>query len=511
MEKRAGRGILALALGLALLLGALGAGLWLRRRNAPAPGESETPAASAPASAPAGTAASQSPSAPAPEETAPPALVDLGGTLADLAQKRLALAPGTFDPALLLAALREGRLAPEEIDLGLTDLDAATLDALRAALGERGRLRYQVALPGRTVDGDSWRVDLTGLESGELDAALEALRRLPALRELELSAGGVQSALTKAELRRLMDELPGVEVHAVFDLLGLSVSTLDEEVRHPHAVLRDADEAEIRAALDILPRCRYFCLDADRRGISNEIMGQIRADYPATKVVWRVFFDQGASCLTDEEVLRLAFVLNDRNSGALRYCNDAVYLDIGHNSPVTDLSFIAQMPRLQCAVCSSTNVSDLSPFMSCPDLTWLELCYCQQVEDLSPLAELPSLKYLNVSYTAVKELSALTTLPLERFLAMGDWTTIPEREAFVTAHPDCLTAFTGTQPYGYPWRYNAGVNAASNFFSYYARMREVFLYDDREYYYSCKYSDYGPGYLRLREGNLVFGTQGQGG
>ena len=483
MEKRTRWGALVLAL--VLILGALGTGLWLRQRgSAPEPAPSE--------------------SGPAPEESAAPspspAPVDLGGTLADPRHPRLALAPGAFDPARLLAALREGLLAPEELDLGLTDLDAATLDALRAALGERGRLRYQVELQGRRVDGGSWRVDLTGLESAELDAALDALRRMPGLRELELSADGAPCALSKAELRRLMDELPDAEVHAVFDLLGISVSTLDEEVRHPHAILRDEDEAEIRAALDILPRCRYFCLDADRRGISNEIMGQIRADYPEAHVVWRVFFAQGASCLTDEEVLRLAFVLNDRNSEGLRYCNEAVYLDIGHNSPVSDLSFIAQMPRLQCAVCSSTNVSDLSPFENCKDLSWLELCYCRQVEDLGPLSKLPALKYLNVSFTAVKELSALEGLPLERFLAMGDWTPPQEREAFRAAHPDCLAAFTGTQPFGFPWRYNDETNTTTNFFPYYAHMRLLFLYDDRDYYYNSKWTTGGPGYLRLREG-----------
>ena len=107
---------------------------------------------------------------------------------------------------------------------------------------------------------------------------------------------------------------------------------------------------------------------------------------------------------------------------------------------------------------------------------------------------------MNVSFTAVKELSALEGLPLERFLAMGDWTPPQEREAFRAAHPDCLAAFTGTQPFGFPWRYNDETNTTTNFFPYYAHMRLLFLYDDRDYYYNSKWTTGGPGYLRLREG-----------
>lgn len=46
-------------------------------------------------------------------------------------------------------------------------------------------------------------------------------------------------------------------------------------------------------------------------------------------------------------------------------------------------------------------------------------------------------------------------------------------------HPDCLSIWKGSQPYGYGWRYN---DYGYTFFEYYANMRIIFRYDDESYY-----------------------------
>lgn len=386
------------------------------------------------------------------------------------------------------------------IQLGELQLTSEELEALAAAAPE-AQLLYHVELCGQSYPQDTVSVDLSALNREELSRAAQVLPLLPELREVELMDAVGESSADKADVRMLMDALPQAAVHYEFSLFGTRVSTLDERVECNVPVLRDEDEEEIRAALDILPNCSYFKLDEDRFGISNEIMASIRDDYPNTKVVWRVFLDK-ANMLTDEEILRIGYVVNDRNTGPLRYCTDVVYLDFGHNSPLSDLSFIAYMPRLECVILSGSNIHDLSGFASCPNLTWLEMAYCPQVTDLSPLSGLQNLKYLNISITSVTDLSPLDTVPLERLMAMDTMLPKDQREHFEQAHPDCLCGWGDEFCYGYPWRYNEGTQGANNYFPYYARMREIFLYDSKGYC-NRKSSPFGPGYLALRDHNIV--------
>lgn len=379
-------------------------------------------------------------------------------------------------------------------------LTADELETLAAAVPE-AQLLYHVQLCGQSYSQDTVSVDLSALTQEELTEAAAVLPLLPDLREVELMGADGATPADKADVRMLMDALPQAAVHYEFSLFGTNVSTLDERVECNVPTLSDEDEAEIRAALDILPACSYFKLDEDTFGISNEIMASIRDDYPNTKVVWRVFLDK-ASILTDEEIIRIGYIVNDSNSGVLRYCTDTVYLDIGHNSPMSDLSFIAYMPRLECVIVSGSNVYDLSGFANCPNLTWLEMGYCSKVVDLSPLSELQNLKYLNISITSVTDLTPLDNLPLERLMAAETKLSKDQRQYFEQMHPDCLCGWGERFCYGYPWRYNEGPQIANNYFEYYSRMREVFLYDDKGYY-NNKNSIYGPGYLALRDHNIV--------
>ncbi len=401
--------------------------------------------------------------------------------------------PGLLSRLPVLEQLRS-------IQLDQMHLTAEELETLAAAAPE-AQLLYHVELCGHSYPQDTVSVDLSALTREELTEAAQVLPLLPELREVELMGAGDTTSADKADVRMLMDALPQAAVHYEFSLFGTRVSTLDERVECNVPTLRDEDEEEIRAALDILPNCSYFKLDEDRFGISNEIMASIRDDYPNTKVVWRVFLDK-ANMLTDEEILRIGYVINDRNTGPLRYCTDVVYLDFGHNSPLSDLSFIAYMPRLECVILSGSNIHDLSGFANCPNLTWLEIAYCPQVTDLSPLSELQNLKYLNISITSVTDLSPLDDVPLERLMAMDTMLPKDQSEHFEKEHPDCLCGWGDEFCYGYPWRYNEGTQGANNYFPYYARMREVFLYDDKGYC-NRKSSPFGPGYLALRDHNIV--------
>ena len=182
---------------------------------------------------------------------------------------------------------------------------------------------------------------------------------------------------------------------------------------------------------------------------------------------------------TDETMVRMTHGLDDTNCHELRYCTDVTYMDIGHNETLTDVSFVEYMTKLECVIVSGAPVKDISAFADHDSLEFLELCFCGHLKDISMLDTCDNLKYLNISYTKVSDISSLENLPLERFNSMQNNVSAASQAKFLEWHPDCLTRFTGKQPYGYGWRY---IDNGITYNDYYANMRVVFRYDDEDYH-----------------------------
>lgn len=337
-------------------------------------------------------------------------------------------------------------------------------------------------------DFTSTEVDLSGMPMEAIEEAIPQLKRMVALKEIELMDEQGQSSLSMTDVKTLMDALPGKTIHYSFDLFGQTLSTADTRVEYVDVPIGNEGSSQICQALDIMPNCTYFLLDSC--GIDNTVMASIRDSYPDTKVVWRVFIKK-CNLLTDENILRITFYLDDDNCEALKYCTEAVYLDIGHNDTLHDLSFIEYMPNLECVIVSGAPISDISVFKNCNKLVWLELCFCGWLKDISVLENHPTLKYLNISSTSVSDISPLENVALERFNCMNTKVTSQEaQQHFIDTHPDCITVFTGKQPYGYGWRYN---DNGYTFFSYYKEMRELFRYGEKGYFGNHRGA--APGYL----------------
>ena len=136
------------------------------------------------------------------------------------------------------------------------------------------------------------------------------------------------------------------------------------------------------------------------------------------------------------------------------------------------------MPKLEICILSGSSVSDLTAFQDHQNIEFLEMCFCSFVKDLSPLTNCPNLKFLNISYTAVRDLALVYDMPLERFNCMQNKIPEDQQKKFNDLHPNCLTRFSGTQCYGYGWRYD---DDGITFSDYYANMRVIFMYDDAGY------------------------------
>ena len=253
----------------------------------------------------------------------------------------------------------------------------------------------------------------------------------------------------------------------------MKISTSDEEVHIKNKKIGDENEAQVRLALDVMDNCSRFVLENCR--LSNETMANIREDYrDKTKVVWRINFGKVGSSLTDAEVLRAVYDLQDDNCSALYYCEDVRFIDIGHSDNLDYMDFIAGMTKLEAAIISGAPVKSLEPLAACTELKFLELANCIYFTDLTPLAS-TQLEMLNLSYAHIEDLSALDQLPLTHFTYIRNKTSAEEEARFIKQHPDCWTVFeNGDQPYGKGWRYEEdGLTKTP----WYARLTEVFRYD----------------------------------
>ena len=353
-----------------------------------------------------------------------------------------------------------------------TSLTLEEIEGLRAQFPEI-TFTYTVTILGQTYEETATEMDLSSMTSGEVSEAAGKLPMLPNLEKLNLTDANGSSQLSKEDVKLLQASTNAV-IDYTFDFFGKKISTADEEIIIQNVKIGDEGLPEVRLALDILPGCKRFVLENCQ--ISNEEMAKLRDEYrEQTKVVWRISFGKGTT-LTDAQVIRAVYDLVDTNCDNLKYCEDARFMDIGHNEYLKTSEFISGMKSLEYVIVSGSMISDLKPFGNCKNLKVLEAAFCEYIESVEGLETCENLEYLNISYTKVTDLSPLDKLNLKNLCAMyHPRSRVPqeEQDRFKALKPDCEMNFVGSQPYGTAWRYDEQNNPRP----WYALIRSVFRYD----------------------------------
>lgn len=397
--------------------------------------------------------------------------IAIGGSFVEPDVTTLDLEPGDYD----LDTLKEALLYLHQVtDVTIHKLDMSLeqFQAVQEAYPDIS-FHYTVYLLDQEQDSEITELDLSSMQESDLEQVARKLSLLPKLETVELCGSDGTSKLTEQEAKTLIAAVPDVVFHYAFDFYGQTLSTDMEEVKLKGLKIGDEGEQDVRDALDLLSNCKRFVLEDCK--LSNEVLAKLREDYrDRTKIVWRVYFGDG-SCLTDAQVIRSVYDLKDRNCDALRYCEDAIYADFGHDEYLNDSSFLEGMTSLEVLIISGSPIKDLTPLANCKNLRVLELSNCGYITDVSPLAACEKLEMLNISYTKVTEVSSLENLPLTHLVAVGGTgtrMTQEEKDNFEAAHPDCETMWRGTQEFGVGWRY---VDKETKM-DWYAQAAEAFKY-----------------------------------
>ena len=343
----------------------------------------------------------------------------------------------------------------KKLTLGKVAYSLEQVQSLREAYPEV-EISATVEVFGQEYDMEVAELDLSGMTGEDAVLVAEQIKKLPNLTYVNLNPENGIGALSLEDVKKLMEAVPNVKFDFTFDFYGHELSTADEEVHIKNTKIGDEGEQTVRNALDLLKNCKRFVLENCR--ISNEIMAKIRDDYrDQTKVVWRVSYGEG-STLTDAEVIRAVYDLVDDNCHNLVYCEDAKYMDIGHNEWLDACDFVSGMKSLEYVIISGSPVKSLEPFRNCKNLKLLEAAFCEYITDVSPLADCRNLQMLNISNTHVEDLSPLDDLPLTHLTVRTNPSgrcrlSQEEQDRVMKQHPDCWISFSGAQPYGVGWRY----------------------------------------------------------
>lgn len=379
----------------------------------------------------------------------------------------LALENGDYELAVLKENLKH---LPDVASIALKtpELTLAEIQDLQASFPNIA-VSYTVDILGQEYDPQITELDLSSMTADKIPEVCEKFSMLPNLANVKLCAADGTSPLTREEVKSLMAAAPEITFHYTFQFAGQTLSTDTESVQVKNKTLTEED---VRLALDLLPNCKKMVLDSC--GLPNEVLAQIREDYRhQTKVVWRIWFAKGTT-LTDAEVIRTTYDLKNDNCHNLIYCEDVRYMDIGHNETLSTVEFVAGMPNLEVIIISGSPVRDLTPFANCKNLRILEAAFCGYIDDISPLAACEKLEMLNIGYTKVTDLSPLDDKKMTYLCAVRPTPLFSQEEQarFRELHPDCVTSFVGTQPYGTTWRYDEN----NEFLPWYEDIRVAFKY-----------------------------------
>ena len=324
---------------------------------------------------------------------------------------------------------------------------------------------WTVRLPdGSVLDSRAETADL-GTYGGEaLTQAADALSLLPALKRVDL--GEERAGLDWDSIAALRAALPTQVFSYRFDLYGTDCSLEDTQINLSHVPVDD-DGVLLERVMDLMPQLSYADLDSCELPMWR--CEEIKLHHPGVKVVFRVWFGGNYTVRTDTEKIlaskpSVGGELTPDNTEGLYYCHDVRYLDVGHNLWLTDIGFVAEMPKLEVAVLAMCNWSDATPLSHCPELEYLEM-QTSLCTDLTPLSGLTKLRHLNVCnigadrtegpircLTDITPLFSLTGL--ER-LWIGCNNEVPREqiEQMQRCAPNCKIETTVSDPTGGGWRF----------------------------------------------------------
>ena len=373
------------------------------------------------------------------------------------------------------------------IRLGAVGGDGLSIDELLLlkSSAPQASFDFSASVGGVYVDSSTERLDLSSLRHEDVAEAVTVLSCLSNVTYIDLGTQGSNSTVTWEDISAIRSARPEAELSYSFTLYGQKLDLAVQKLDFRQVSIEDEGKA-LMEALPCLSRCTY--LDMDSTGVSNEAMEKIRDSFPDIEVVWRIWFGTNYSVRTDtERILASKPTVGGMiyDSGVLKYCTKAKYVDVGHNDEMYSVDFAASMPDLEVLIIAMTAVKDISPLANCPKLEYLEL-NSTNIGDLSPLRNSTALRHVNICCCPkITDISPLYGIHEMERLWIGCETPVPADQvsSMQSAAPLCTINTTTEDPHGAAWRYSRYDPEEPKYYwvPRYEKLREQLGYNYQEY------------------------------
>jgi len=368
--------------------------------------------------------------------------------------------------AVASAELTDEEIALMEMLPRLKSVDAnGCQDPARiAALSEvfpQVEVFYQVTLLGQTFTEKDTQATFNKPDVAALQTGLASLPHMETVHLVEPDADA-------QSLRRLMETYPNITITWDKTVFGTTFNSADTEYDFSDFALTDTPSFNWRNPLDAAETARITAVVEETMAwfpnaekvilpayaFHNETMSAFREKMrPEYKTVWTVYVTS-KPVRTDQEIIhssayKVCFI--DEQSQDLKYCEDAIVVDIGH-SYVKDISWLEGMPNLKYLILTHNWVKDLTPVSTCKKLVYLELFWNDHIPDYTPILGCTALEDLNVSgtFADIEPLYQMTWL--KNLWANCKGITAAEDAALKAALPNTTVMTTGGSYTTNGWR-----------------------------------------------------------
>lgn len=303
-------------------------------------------------------------------------------------------------------------------------------------------IAFSIQVGEQTVPEDTQQVELLGIQQQELPL-LKLLTNMKTLRLIDPVAEP-ESVLALEQAH------PGTQVSWEWDIGGVRVTSEDTEIDLSKAAITSVSQVE--QAMAYFPKAQQVFLGDC--GLDNEELAayrdRVRQDY---KVVWIVHCGPYLPTRTDATSFMPGREGNvprfrDEDTYNLRYCEDMIAVDVGHQGAVQNIDFVSYMPNLKYLILAHTNVQDITPISSCKNLVFLELDW-SPIRDYTPLQGCTALEDLNIGKSGA-DVTPLFQMPWLKNV----WCIFRPGAAarIATALPDTHVVATGDATVASGWR-----------------------------------------------------------
>jgi len=417
----------------------------------------------------------------APPTPTPLVELDVGGSVVRVDAETLELSDGRFTLEALCAAAKK-LPSVTAIRLGETALGPDGLVTIRASY-PAARVSWQKTVEGYALSDTTETLDLSSAGSDSIAALCLYLPLMDDLREINTVGADGYTALSFEDLAQLRFAAAAAKLAVRFSLYGLDADNDTKELRYERKNIGNDGVAVFRSVLPYLDSLEL--LRVKSCGITDyDGMEALKNDFTNVNVVFSVEI-RGWPFMTDTTLINSPRLL-DENVHLLKYMHDVLYLDIGHNGYLTNVEFVRYFPKLQVAIVSLTNISDISPFEACPDIEFFE-CITTPISDISVLAGMEKLEYVNIG--AMKNLADISPLygkqSLKQVRICGttyNHVTREQVEELKASLPEtCFVSDGGGDPTtSGQWRFKIGGGYTERYALLREQMQYDFAFDDRQ-------------------------------